>query len=79
MKATIENTDCIIDLNLDERSKPVQARIWKGVTEKGIPFEMAVVRVAAHEDADCAEFARDPQEVEAPKYVSAAFDLRMII
>ena len=37
MKATIENTDCIVDLNLDERSKPVQARIWKGVTEKGIP------------------------------------------
>ncbi len=79
MKATIENTDCIVDLNIEGKGKPVQARIWKGVTEKGIPFEMAVVRVAAHKDADCAEFVRDLQEVEAPRYISAAFDLRMII
>ncbi len=76
MKAQIENTSSIVDLHI--AGTPVRARIWRGVTEKGIEFEMAVVRVAVPAKGDCSEFEKELLETPPPTYATKAFDPRMV-
>jgi hypothetical protein len=76
MKATIENTDCIVMVTVDGQT--VKARIWKGVREKGVSFELAVMRIAVGKDQDCSQFEKELQEMAIPRFKSEAFDPRMV-
>ncbi len=71
MKATMEPTSEIVTVD------GVQARVWNGVTEKGIRFTALVYRIAVHKDDDSLEFDRELQEQPAPRSANRAFDARM--
>lgn len=73
MKATIESTEQLIKIN------GVPARVWTGVTERGIPIQLAITRVAVHRDEDASQFEAELGEQHAPKPEPAAFSLRMIL
>jgi hypothetical protein len=72
MKATVENTSRIITVN------GIPARLWKGVTESGVEFEMLVVRVAVSKDADTAQFEAELRSM-APPLEESAYPNRMIL
>lgn len=72
MKATIQKTDQIVTVD------GVQARVWNGVTEKGIPFTALIYRLGVKREDDAGEFERELQEMPAPKPVNKAFDPRLI-
>lgn len=73
MKATLHSTEKIVHLN------GVPARVWEGVTERGIRMHAFITRVAVDKAQDAAEFERDLQEHDAPSKEVEAFPLRMII
>ena len=76
MKATLESTTKIVDLN------GVAARIWEGETESGIPIHAFITRVAVKEGrdpADYEQFERELQECAAPSVDVAGLPLSLII
>lgn len=73
MKASIESTEQLIKIN------GVPARVWTGVTERGIPIQLAITRAAVHRDEDASQFEAELSEQHAPKPEPAAFSLRMIL
>jgi hypothetical protein len=73
MKATIESTEQLITIN------GIPARVWTGTTERGIPIQLAITRIAVHRDEDCAQFEAELQETHVPVPERPAFSLRMIL
>jgi hypothetical protein len=72
MKATIQSTQQIIKVN------GMQARVWTGKSERGIPFELLIVRVAVSKAEDCSQFDEELKE-QSPPHVSECFGLRLIL
>lgn len=54
MKVTLENTDKLVTLIHD--GQEMEARIWEGVTEKGVACHAYITRIACDFDADAREF-----------------------
>ena len=83
MKITISSTTKITEL-LTPRGA-VQARLWEGTTENGIPVFCFVTRIAPaileHEltPEQLAEFERDLQDCAKPTPVASAIPARMIL
>ena len=75
MKATIESTEQLVEFSAHNG----QARVWKGVTEGGVEFQLLIVRVAVDKDADTAQFERELKEQHAPAVWPTAFDLRLVL
>jgi hypothetical protein len=73
MKAIIQNTDQIIEVN------GVEGRVWMGTTEAGIECEFLVTRVAVREDQDASEFEHELQEMPPVPFVSQIFPLKLIL
>lgn len=73
MKVTLESTDKIVHIN------GVPARVWEGVTERGIRMHAFITRVAVDKISDVSEFERDLQEHSAPSKELEAIPLRMVL
>lgn len=87
MKASIESTDQILEFSVQDAGGvpgPVgKGRLWVGTTERGVPVQMLVVRVAVPTGVMTREhtetFERELQETPAPIPEIVAFPLRMIL
>lgn len=86
MKATIESTEQILEFSVQGAGGvpgPVgKGRLWVGTSERGVPVQMLVVRVAvptgiAQEHTET--FQRELQETPAPIPEIVAFPLRMVL
>ena len=77
MKVTLESTTKTVMLVVDGVQVP--ARVWEGVTEKGIPCHALITRIAVHNSLNAEEFERDLKEQRAPSADIAAIPLRMIL
>ncbi len=84
MKITIENTSKIVTSVVGGRD--VQARVWQGETESGIPVQCFVTRIAPeiptsepHIDELTIEFERELKRQAAPRLTVEAIPLRLII
>jgi hypothetical protein len=73
MKLTIENTTQIVHIN------GIPARVWEGVSERGVKVQCLVTRIAVHKDEDCTQFETELAEQRPPSAETAAFPLRMIL
>jgi len=79
MKVTLESTTKIVELR-SRNGAVLQARIWEGVTEKGVPVHAFITRVACHKDLDNGELERDLREHKPPSDdIGRAYDLRFFI
>ena len=45
MKAQVESTAQLVEIEIRSEREQI-ARVWKGVTENGVEFQMLVIRVA---------------------------------
>lgn len=86
MKITIESTTKIVTLEDRFSRASMQARVWQGQTESGIPVQVFVTRLAPEIDQDnpdieklTAEFEHDLLRQDAPRETIEAIPLRMII
>jgi hypothetical protein len=75
MKMHIESTSQIVEVN------GVDARVWEGTTDAGVPVQCLIVRIAADRRYSCAEFERDLKETRSPTSADPvrAFPLRMVL
>jgi hypothetical protein len=73
MKLTIESTTKIVHLN------GVEARVWEGETESGIPVHCFITLVAVHEGLDTPQFEKELSEQRKPSAEVAAIPLRLIL
>jgi len=73
MMICAESTEKIVTVN------GVQARIWEGETESGIPVILLVTRIAVIEGVDQEQFKRELQECRPPSAAAEAMSLRMIL
>jgi len=65
MQVTLESTTKIVELIINDVAVP--ARIWEGVTAKGIKCHAYITRIAVHKEDDAGEFAADLREHRAPR------------
>jgi hypothetical protein len=77
MKATLESTSKLVEMRVGPITIP--ARVWEGVTEKGIPFVAFVTRVMVARDQDNSQFETELKETKAPSPDVAALPLRMVL
>lgn len=78
MRMTIESTDRLVEVVA--QGVPVPARVWEGKTERGVPVAVLVSRIAAHLEANQAEFEADLRETRAPsRDAIEAFPLRLLL
>lgn len=84
MKITIESTSRLV--TLITRAGDVQARVWQGRTESGIPVHCFVTRIVPEIpesdpriDELTAEFERELQRQADPRMTIDAIPLRLII
>lgn len=73
MKIIVENTTKIVKLN------GVDARVWEGQTDSGIPVHVFITRVAVAEEANRSQFEQELQECRPPSAVVSAYPMRMIL
>lgn len=73
MKAMLESTTKMVYVN------GIQARIWEGRTDSGVPFHAFIVRVGVLRDADDVQFAAELQEMKAPSPEIESYPMRMIL
>lgn len=73
MKVTLESTTKIVTVN------GVQARIWEGHTESGIPVHAYVTRIAVAHGLDASQFERELQECRAPSADIEALPARLVL
>lgn len=78
MKATIESTDQIADVN------GLPARVWNGRTENGVEFLAFITRLAVPEGQDCTQFEGELRKEPHTKVVSSGLpagpiDLRLVL
>lgn len=83
MKATLESTSKLVTLIVSEPrrsiTREVEARIWEGVTEKGVKVHAYIVRVAVANDQDQSQFETELQEMQTPSADIAEIPLRLIL
>lgn len=84
VKITIESTAKIV--TLDNGGTAIQARVWQGQTESGIPVQVFITRIAPeipqdHPDIDrlTVEFERDLKRQTDPRPSVQAIPLRFFI
>lgn len=73
MKATMVSTDQIV------RVEKQVARVWEGVTEKGVPFVAYITMVQVRASEDLKQFERELVHKQADRWTLQAIDLRLII
>jgi hypothetical protein len=73
MKATLESTTKIVTIN------GVPARIWEGVTEKGVRCHAYITRIAVQKDDDASEFEKDLHKCREPSPEIVALDPRIVL
>lgn len=85
MKITIESTTKIVTLEAAD-SCQVQARVWQGHTDSGIPVQVFVTRIAPelpdthpHIEVFTADFERELRRCADPRPSVEAIPLRLII
>lgn len=76
MKITIESTARIV--MVENSIPPLKCRVWEGVTEKGVPIQVLVPRIAALIDYDQEQLENELTECRAPTEPQA-FPMRLII
>jgi len=79
MRITIESTDQIVSVETKDGAT-IPARVWRGVTDRGVECQVLVTRVAVHRDADNTAFEHEldecpPERMQGPR----AFDLRLFV
>lgn len=77
MKVTLESTEQLV--TLVDGLNGVQARVWVGKTDGGIPLQALVLRVAVENAHSQEQFERELRETPAPVPVVQAFPLRMML
>jgi hypothetical protein len=79
MKATITSTTEVVEI-IDIVGNRAFARVWEGVSEKGVPFTAYITSVQVRSNADCSQFAAELKEHKPPEpETRRAIDLRFII
>lgn len=73
MKIVIEATEQIVDVN------GAQARVWTGVTSKGVRVQVLVSRIAVQQGEDMTQFDAELKERKIPAPVERAFPLRLLL
>jgi hypothetical protein len=76
---TLSSTTKIVELSAG--GDKMQARIWEGHTDSGIPVHCYVTRIAVADDGetDHSQFERELQEHQAPSPAVAAIPLHLIL
>jgi len=77
MTVTLKNTSKVVTLIVD--GKEVPARIWEGLTDKGIQCHAYITRIAVANELDSSEFDADLKEQIVPSTPIQEIPLRMII
>jgi hypothetical protein len=79
MKATVESTNAIVEMR-DPQGRPFTARVWRGVSERGVEFTAYIAIAQIKNELDQFEFARDLTASAAPpESTQHAIDMRFII
>jgi hypothetical protein len=79
MKATIESTDAIVEMQ-DLHGRPFAARVWQGVTDRGVEFTAYISIVQVRREDDNSQFVAELRESPAPGAATQrAIDRRFII
>jgi hypothetical protein len=73
MRIQIESTTEIVTVN------GVEARMWEGATESGVPVIVWIPRIAVRDDQDTRQFEAELQECRVPSAEVESFPLRMIL
>ena len=75
MRAHIESTDQIVTI-----SPNIKARVWKGVTESGVPFQCLIPSIAVEAWERSDEFDAELKAIpHAPAPDHRAYDPRVIL
>lgn len=78
MEITIHNTTKVVKL-IDSTGNGIDARIWEGETESGIPIHCYIARIAVETENDQKQFVKELIEWRQPSQAVAAIDSRLII
>lgn len=79
MQLVIESTERVVTI-VDKSGAEVQARVWQGQTDSGIPVVCLICRVAVPEGQPQGEFQRELVEHQPPSADALqAFPLRFVI
>lgn len=70
MKITLESTSQVVHVD------GVEARVWEGKTESGIPLTAFITRVAVAVEDDCRQFEDELKSQRAP---TVYWPLRMVL
>jgi len=73
MRIQIESTTKIVTVN------GINARVWEGETERGIPVIVLIPRIAVRADQDCSQFEAELKECTSPSAEAEVYALRMIL
>jgi hypothetical protein len=81
MKITIESTSKIVELQTITGGK-MQARIWEGTTDDGVPVHCFITRITPtipKDDPRQKAFVRELRETRAPSPEIDVYPLKMIL
>jgi hypothetical protein len=67
VKITIEATEIITQINGQ------MYRVWRGVTEKGVPCDLAIRSIRVRDIADQSQFDQELKEIPAPEIMPLDF------
>jgi hypothetical protein len=70
MKVSLESTSRIVQLD------GVEARVWEGHTEAGVPIHAFITRIAVEKEHDTSQFQAELQEHREP---TVAWPARMLL
>lgn len=80
MKAKIESTNQIVDIQAIGHAGLTKARVWEGMTEAGVRFTAYIPIVQVHKDDDNSQFERELSEHKSPEdWTRRAIDARMVL
>ncbi len=81
MKLTLESTTKVVKLETPHGAV-VQARVWEGTTDTGIPVHVFITRIAPTipiDDPRQAEFQKELVDQKPPSAAVDVYPLRMIL
>lgn len=79
MKAAITSTDQIVDIPAIGHPGMTQARVWEGITERGVRFTAYIPFVQVHRQDDNSQFERDLCESKSPEdWTRRAIEARFV-
>ncbi len=73
MKITIENTTRLVQIN------GVDARLWEGETDDGVPVHVFVTRLSPQSPTDSPTLESFKEQLNETRAPSAFYPLRMIL